>query len=167
MVLTPGVRVRTAGWLSGSRVELHLEHVEQGVRTCLATDAVVLATGFRERPVGSLLRSLDPYVCRDAAGRPRVDAGYRMVLAREVAATGCAVYVQNGEAHAHGVGAPDLGMTAWRSATILNGVTGGEPYPLPRRTAFTSFGLRERVVPGVPSTRGAAAVALTPLVDGV
>ncbi|MFI1390783.1 lysine N(6)-hydroxylase/L-ornithine N(5)-oxygenase family protein [Streptomyces griseoaurantiacus] len=167
VVLTPGVRVRTAGWLSGSRVELHLEHVEQGVRTCLATDAVVLATGFRERPVGSLLRSLDPYVCRDAAGRPRVDAGYRMVLAREVAATGCAVYVQNGEAHAHGVGAPDLGMTAWRSATILNGVTGGEPYPLPRRTAFTSFGLRERVVPGVPSTGGAAAVALTPLVDGV
>ncbi|MDQ0786370.1 lysine N6-hydroxylase [Streptomyces sp. B3I7] len=169
VVLTPGVRVRTAGWLSGSRVELHLEHGGQGLRTCLATDAVVLATGFRERPVGSLLRSLEPYVCRDAAERPRVDEHYRVVLAREIAATGCAVYVQNAESHAHGVGAPDLGMTAWRSARILNAVTGEESYPLPRRTAFTSFGLRERerVVSGVPSTRGGGTVALTPLVDGV
>ena len=169
VVLTPGVRVRTAGWLSGSRVELHLEHGGQGLRTCLATDAVVLATGFRERPVGSLLRSLDPYICRDGAERPRVDEHYRVVLAREIAATGCAVYVQNAESHAHGVGAPDLGMTAWRSARILNAVTGEESYPLPRRTAFTSFGLRERerVVSGVPPTRGGGTVALTPLVDGV
>jgi len=169
VVLTPGVRVRTAGWLSGSRVELHLEHGGQGLRTCLATDAVVLATGFRERPVGSLLRSLAPYICRDGAERPRVDEHYRVVLAREIAATGCAVYVQNAESHAHGVGAPDLGMTAWRSARILNAVTGEESYPLPRRTAFTSFGLRERerVVSGVPPTRGGGTVALTPLVDGV
>jgi lysine N6-hydroxylase len=167
VVLTPGVRVRTAGWLSGSRVELHLEHGRQGLRTCLATDAVVLATGFRERPVESLLRSLDPYICRDAAGRPRIDEKYRLVLAREIAATGRAVYVQNAESHTHGVSAPDLGMTAWRSATILNAVTGTEPYPLPRRTAFTSFGLRERAASRVPSTRGGGAVALTPLVDGV
>jgi lysine N6-hydroxylase len=167
VVLTPGVRVRTAGWLSGSRVELHLEHGEQGVRTCLATDAVVLATGFRERPTGALLRSLDPYICRDAAGRPRVDEEYRVVLAREIASTGCAVFVQNAESHAHGVGAPDLGMTAWRSARILNAVTGGESYVLPGRTAFTSFGLRERVVSGGrPSAGGGGGgVVLTPLVE--
>lgn len=61
------------------------------------------------------------------------------------------VYVQNAERHTHGVGAPDLGLAAWRSATILNSLTGAEPYPLPRRTAFTSFGLdgreRHRQVP--------------------
>ncbi|HZX38456.1 MAG TPA: lysine 6-monooxygenase, partial [Streptomyces sp.] len=43
---------------------------------------------------------------------------------------------------------PDLGLAAWRSATILNSLTGKEPYPLPRRTAFTSFGLdREQALP--------------------
>jgi lysine N6-hydroxylase len=51
------------------------------------------------------------------------------------------VYVQNAERHTHGVGAPDLGLAAWRSAVILNSLMGREVYPLPRRTAFTTFGL--------------------------
>ena len=45
---------------------------------------------------------------------------------------------------AHGVGTPDLGLAAWRSATILNHLTGGPAYPQPRRTAFTTFGLAGR-----------------------
>jgi lysine N6-hydroxylase len=53
------------------------------------------------------------------------------------------VYVQNAERHTHGVGSPDLGLAAWRSATILNSLTGKEPYPMPRRTAFTTFGLQQ------------------------
>ncbi|MCS0637397.1 lysine 6-monooxygenase, partial [Streptomyces sp. LP05-1] len=52
--------------------------------------------------------------------------------------------------HTHGVGAPDLGLAAWRSATILNALTGTEPYPLPGRTAFTSFGLDRGEAPAVP-----------------
>jgi lysine N6-hydroxylase len=140
-VLTPGVEVRTAGRLGGStRLELHLVHGEQGERSRLTTDAVVLATGYRERSCKELLSGMEGYVRRDEAGRPRVDAAYRMVLEPSV---GGAVYVQNGERHTHGVGAPDLGLAAWRSAVILNDLTGKEPYPLPRRTAFTSFGLRE------------------------
>ena len=55
-----------------------------------------------------------------------------------------------------------LGLAAWRSATILNTLTGKELYPLPARTAFTSFGLEPRH--RVPQTRQAP--ALTPLVDG-
>ena len=49
-VLMPGVRVRTAGRLGATRLELHLEHADQEVRDRLVTDAVVLATGYRERP---------------------------------------------------------------------------------------------------------------------
>ncbi|MFR9675151.1 lysine N(6)-hydroxylase/L-ornithine N(5)-oxygenase family protein [Streptomyces sp. TR06-5] len=138
VVLTPGVAVRTAGRLGSSQLELHLEHAEQGRRSRLVTDAVVLATGYRERPSEGLLAPLEPYVRRDAAGRPRIDAGHRMVLDRSVTGR---VYVQNAEHHALGVGAPDLGLAAHRSAAILNDVTGKEPYPLPQRTAFTSFGL--------------------------
>ncbi|CAM5517340.1 monooxygenase [Streptomyces avidinii] len=41
------------------------------------------------------------------------------------------IFVQNGERHTHGVGAPDLGLAAWRSAAILNTLTGKEPYPQP------------------------------------
>ncbi|MFD4632162.1 lysine N(6)-hydroxylase/L-ornithine N(5)-oxygenase family protein [Streptomyces sp. NPDC058284] len=138
-VLTPGVRVRTAGRVATTRVELHLEHLQQGTRSRLTTDAVVLATGYRERPLDQLLAGLDPYIRRDSSARPRIDEQYRLVLDPSVTGS---VYVQNGERHTHGVGAPDLGLAAWRSATILNSLSDDAPYPLPDRTAFTTFGLQ-------------------------
>ncbi|MEV4972917.1 lysine N(6)-hydroxylase/L-ornithine N(5)-oxygenase family protein [Streptomyces scopuliridis] len=147
-VLTPGVSVRTAGRVAMTKIELHLEHAQQASRSRLTTDAVVLATGYRERPLDRILAGLDPYMRRDSSGRPRIDQHHRITL--DPGVTG-SVYVQNGERHTHGVGAPDLGLAAWRSATILNHLTGKESYPLPRRTAFTSFGLdgrdRTRTVP--------------------
>ncbi|OON74656.1 lysine N(6)-hydroxylase/L-ornithine N(5)-oxygenase family protein [Streptomyces tsukubensis] len=140
-VLTPGVSVRTAGRVATTKIELHLEHHQQGTRSRLTTDAVVLATGYRERPLDGLLAGLDPYMRRDAAERPRIDGQYRLVLDPTITNTGSHVYVQNAERHTHGVGTPDLGLAAWRSATILNSATGATPYPLPHRTAFTTFGL--------------------------
>lgn len=139
-VLTPGVRVRTAGRGGRSGLELHVEHTEQEERGVLTTDAVVLATGYTERATDGMLAALHPYLRRDGSDRPLVDEEYRLVLDRAV--TG-AVFVQNAERHTHGVGAPDLGLAAYRSAVILNAMTGRESYPLPRRTAFTRFGLRE------------------------
>ncbi|MEW2286520.1 SidA/IucD/PvdA family monooxygenase [Streptomyces sp. NPDC047841] len=159
-VLTPGVRVRTAGRIATSKIELHLEHVQQDSRSRLTTDAVVLATGYRERPLDRILAGLDPYIRRDSGERPRIDEEYRLVLDPSVTGS---VYVQNAELHTHGVGAPDLGLTAWRSATILNALTGKEPYPLPARTAFTSFGLQE---PAARVPQGRQPQRLTPLVEG-
>ncbi|MFE0421518.1 lysine N(6)-hydroxylase/L-ornithine N(5)-oxygenase family protein [Streptomyces sp. NPDC058953] len=146
-VLVPGVRVRTAGRVATTRVELHLEHVRQGTRSRLTTDAVVLATGYRERPVGRVLAGLDPYLRRDPEGRPRTDESYRLTLDPSV--TG-AVYVQGGGTRTHDIGAPGPWLTAWRGATVLNALTGREPYPLPRRTAFTTFGLERPEPPHVP-----------------
>jgi lysine N6-hydroxylase len=159
-VLTPAVTVRTAGRVATSKVELHLEHGQQGVRSRLTTDAVVLATGYRERPLGQILAGLDPYLRRDSSERPRIDDQFRLVLDPSV--TGH-VHVQNAELHTHGVGAPDLGLAAWRSATILNSLTGKDPYPLPGRTAFTTFGLQQP--PEVPQARHTTRT-LTPLIEG-
>ncbi|MFG1806650.1 lysine N(6)-hydroxylase/L-ornithine N(5)-oxygenase family protein [Streptomyces sp. NPDC049040] len=155
-VLTPGVTVRTAGRIGTSGVELHLEHADQGTRTRMVTSAVVIATGYRERPLDQLLGQLDAHVLRDEAGRPRIDARHRLELDRHVTGR---IYVQNAERHTHGVGAPDLGLAAWRSAVVLNDLTGlltgAEHYPLPARTAFTTFGLDGASACDVP-TRTAA-----------
>lgn len=159
-VLTPGVRVRTAGRIATTQVELHLEHTQQATRSRLTTDAVVLATGYQERPLDRVLAGLDPYLRRDSRERPRVDEQFRLVL--DPAVTGSA-YVQNAESHSHGVGAPDLGLAAWRSATILNSLTGQETYRLPTRTAFTTFGLQQPG-PQIPAARQGQ--TLTPLVEG-
>lgn len=111
-----------------------------------------------------MLAGLDPYMRRDSRERPRVDDRFRMILDPSITASGRHVYVQNAELHTHGVGAPDLGLAAWRSATILNTLTGKEPYPLPSRTAFTTFGLEPR--PQIPHARQAKTpTPLTPLVD--
>ncbi|MFF4485784.1 lysine N(6)-hydroxylase/L-ornithine N(5)-oxygenase family protein [Streptomyces sp. NPDC001544] len=158
-VLTPGVHVRTAGRIATTKIELHLEHTRQGTRSRLTTNAVVLATGYRERPLDRLLAGLDPYLRRDNRERPRVDEHFRMIL--DPCVTG-AVYVQSAGLHTHGVGAPDLGLAAWRSATILNTLTGKDPYPLPTRTAFTTFGLDRQ--PHLPDTRRPAPT-LVPLID--
>ncbi|MBP5940271.1 SidA/IucD/PvdA family monooxygenase [Streptomyces sp. LBUM 1476] len=157
-VLTPGVKVRTAGRIATTKVELHLDHVQQGTRSRLTTDAVILATGYQERPLDRLLAGLDPYLRRDNAERPRIDEEFRLVLDPVVTGN---VYVQNAERHTHGVGAPDLGLTAWRSATILNSLTRKETYQLPNRTAFTTFGLEAN--PRVPAARQPR--VLTPLVE--
>jgi lysine N6-hydroxylase len=157
-LLTPGVRVRTAGRIATTKIELHLEHIQQNTRSRLTTDAVVLATGYRERPLDRILTGLDPYLRRDNRERPRIDEDFRLLLDPSV--TGSA-YVQNAERHTHGIGTPDLGLAAWRSATILNSLTGERPYPLPARTAFTTFGLEHSH--RIPQARQAP--TLTPLVE--
>ncbi|GAA2263186.1 monooxygenase [Streptomyces ruber] len=159
-VLTPGVLVRTAGRIASTRIELHLEHIQQGTRSRLSTDAVVLATGYRERPLDRMIAGLEPYIRRDNSERPCVDDRFRLVL--DPAVTG-SVHVQNAGLHAHGVGTPDLGLAAWRSATILNHLTGKNPYPLPDRTAFTTFGLAQHQALQVPSARRPR--TLLPLVE--
>jgi lysine N6-hydroxylase len=166
-VLTPGVRVRTAGRIATTKIELHLEHLQQNTRSRLTTDAVVLATGYRERPLDRILAGLDPYLRRDSRERPRVDEHFRLALDPCVTAAGCHIHVQNAERHTHGVGTPDLGLAAWRSATILNALTGEETYPLPSRTAFTTFGLDQQQHPRVPQARRPGRTpVLTPLVEG-
>ncbi|ALC26506.1 SidA/IucD/PvdA family monooxygenase [Streptomyces sp. CFMR 7] len=138
VTLTPGIEVTGASLTDSGRIRLAVEHGQQEARGSLTTDAVVLATGYRERPLDTLLAALDPYIVRDSAGRPQVDESQRLVLAPEIEGS---VFVQNAERHTHGVGTPDLGLAAWRSAVIVNTLTGKETYPLPDRTAFTTFGL--------------------------
>ena len=135
VVLAPGVEVTDASRVDG-RFELALRHVQQRDHATVTTDAVVCATGYQERDLGDLLGPLGTELERDAAGRLLVDADYRIGTA-----AGGSLYVQNAERHTHGVGAPDLGLIAWRAATILNSVCGKKVYPLPERTAFTTFGL--------------------------
>ncbi|MFL6119402.1 lysine N(6)-hydroxylase/L-ornithine N(5)-oxygenase family protein [Actinophytocola sp.] len=135
VVLAPAVEVTGAAQVNG-RLELALRHVQQGGDATVTTDAVVCATGYQERDLGDLLGPLGTELDRDAAGRLVVDADYRVGTS-----TRGSLYVQNAERHTHGVGAPDLGLIAWRAATILNSVCGKKVYPLPERTAFTTFGL--------------------------
>jgi lysine N6-hydroxylase len=138
VLLAPGVEVAAASRRAG-RIELTLRHTQENSTATVRTDAVVCATGYAERDLGELLAPLRGMIKRDGSGRLAIGADYRVELAAEV---GGSLFVQNAERHTHGVGAPDLGLAAWRSASIVNTVCGSLVYPLPDRTAFTTFGLR-------------------------
>ena len=71
------------------------------------------------------------------AGRPVVELDYRLRLADGSPST---LFVQNGELHTHGVGAPDLGLGAHRNAVIVNALAGREVYAVRERNVFQSFG---------------------------
>ncbi|GAB3181112.1 SidA/IucD/PvdA family monooxygenase [Nesterenkonia halophila] len=119
---------------SGEGVELTLRHRQLGETVSRTAEQLVLATGYAPR-AASMLAGVEHVIGRDDAGRLAVARDYH------VDTLGGRIFVQNGEEHTHGLTAPDLGMGAWRSASILASITGREPYPLERRVAFQQFGV--------------------------
>ncbi|MFI7061076.1 lysine N(6)-hydroxylase/L-ornithine N(5)-oxygenase family protein [Kribbella sp. NPDC050124] len=116
-------------------IELTLHHADSGKTFQHFTDAVVAATGYRNRPL-PFMTALEEQVRRDAAGRWIINRDHS--VATEDTLTG-RLFVANADLHSHGVAAPDLGIGAIRNATILNAVAGREVFRLPKSTAFTSF----------------------------
>lgn len=112
---------------------LSLRHQETGETTERTAQQLVLATGYAPRDP-EFLRPVDQLIRRDRAGRPDVDLEFH------IDTLGGRLFVQNAEEHTHSLTAPDLGMGAWRNATILKNVTGREVYPIERNIAFQEFG---------------------------
>ncbi|MCX4471965.1 lysine N(6)-hydroxylase/L-ornithine N(5)-oxygenase family protein [Micromonospora sp. NBC_01655] len=112
---------------------LGLRHVEQEGEFALATEGLVLATGYRHAvpdflaPVRHLLRF-------DTHGRFDVARDYSVDHAGRV-------FLQNGGTHTHSVTSPDLGMGPYRNAVIIRELLGREHYPVERRIAFQEFGV--------------------------
>ena len=137
VTLLPGVEA-----IDGSRVgegpavdlALTLRHASTGGMITVRTERLVLATGYAPRHP-DCLTPIDACIERDAQGRLIVERDHRLRLT----GTRAGLYVQNAELHTHGVGTPDLGLGAYRAATILNALTGRPFYPLPSRTAHIAF----------------------------
>lgn len=130
-----GVAVEGATPNDSGRPVLRCRHRDTGDVFEHETGLVIAATGYRQRrpvflpPVERLLR-------RDEQGRYKIRFDHSIELDEPI---GNRIFVAHGDLHSHGVAAPDLGIVAYRNATILNVISGREVYPLPRRTAFSSF----------------------------
>jgi lysine N6-hydroxylase len=118
-------------------VELTLHHSDSGKKFQHFCDAVVAATGYRNRPL-PFMTALEDRVRRDAAGRWVINRDHSVETDDALAGR---LFVSNADLHSHGVAAPDLGIGAIRNATILNAVAGREVFRLPKSTAFTSFAI--------------------------
>ncbi|MCH8613402.1 lysine N(6)-hydroxylase/L-ornithine N(5)-oxygenase family protein [Arsenicicoccus dermatophilus] len=130
-LVRPASSLESVTEVSG-RLRLTWRHTETGQGFESETDHVVLATGYAPRR---------PSFLDGLAAHLRLDDRGRLDVARDFTVDDAGlVLVQNAEEHTHGLSAPDLGMGPWRSAQIINQVTGREVYPVEDRIAFQTFG---------------------------
>ncbi|MEV5233116.1 lysine N(6)-hydroxylase/L-ornithine N(5)-oxygenase family protein [Streptomyces pseudogriseolus] len=130
-------RLLTNSSLTSARYEdgtytLGFRQDEQGKDFEIATEGLVLATGYHyEQPA-----FLEPV--RD---RLRFDSHGRFDVARNYAidVTGRGVFLQNAGVHTHSITSPDLGMGAYRNASIIRELLGAEYYPVEKGIAFQEF----------------------------
>jgi lysine N6-hydroxylase len=120
----------------GTRYRLLCRQVEEDQFFVHETECAVLATGY-EYSVPGFLGGVQDLIRWDGADRYVVDLDYRLELTQNIPN---GIFVQNGEIHTHGVGAPDLGLGAHRSAVIINDLADRVVYPVRERNVFQQFG---------------------------
>jgi lysine N6-hydroxylase len=111
------------------------------------TDVVIFGTGYKTA-VPSFLSGMKGRLACDDAGRFKITKDYRL---EPLYGDAGSIFVQNGEMHTHGVGAPDLGLGAHRNAVIINQLAGREVYPVQTKNVFQTFGVEKRAAAVVPS----------------
>jgi len=116
---------------------LTLYQHEQEKSHQLNSDVVILATGYHPY-IPDCLQGIKHIVDWDEDGQLVIQENYKVKLNKEGQNH---IFVQNGELHTHGVGAPDLGLGAFRNATIINQLAGKEIYQTYEKNVFQQFGL--------------------------
>jgi len=105
-------------------------------------DCVIAGTGYRYG-LPECLNTLLPAIVHDEFEQPIIDRDYALkyVLTHQKDnATDGKIFVQNQEVHTHGVGAPDLGLGAYRAGCIINQLTGEQAYDTDALKVFQNFG---------------------------
>ncbi|MFG2632911.1 lysine N(6)-hydroxylase/L-ornithine N(5)-oxygenase family protein [Streptomyces sp. NPDC048362] len=123
--------LRTAS-REGDRYLLGLRQEEQGRDYELASEGLILATGYRY---------VEPAFLAPVRSRLRYDSRGNFDIGRNYAidVTGRGVFLQNAGVHAHSITSPDLGMGAYRNAYIIRELLGSEYYPVEKSIAFQEF----------------------------
>jgi lysine N6-hydroxylase len=118
--------------------QLDFYHNESEKDFKVDTDAVVLATGYKYNEPG-FLSAINDRIARNTDGLFQVHRNYAIDI------NGKEIFVQNAELHTHGFVTPDLGMGAYRNASIINSILGFEIYPVEKRIAFQQFSVNDEL----------------------
>ena len=114
------------------RIRLHFYHTQQEREFTKVTDAVILATGY-SYSIPKCLESIRSIIHISENGKYLAARNYSIDKA------GKTIFIQNGELNTHGFVTPDLGMGAYRNASIINTILGYDYYKVEKRIAFQNF----------------------------
>ncbi|QLE78445.1 L-lysine 6-monooxygenase [Francisella sp. Scap27] len=121
---------------NSEKLDCYFYHNHQESDFLIQTDRVIAATGYKS-DINSPLRKLEKFITKDSQGNFNISRDYQVVMKN----TKLNIFVQNAEMLSHGVGTPDLGLGAYRSATIANELLQEKIYHLPRKNVFSDFGV--------------------------
>ena len=113
--------------------DLYFLHTELQQFFKLATNAVVLATGYHAI-IPSFIKPIKEHIQWTEKEQYKVNRNYSIDKNNQI-------FVQNADLHTHGFNAADLGMGPHRNAVILNSILGYEHYKTERNTSFQCYGL--------------------------
>jgi len=116
--ILPGARLTGLEERGDGSYQACVSGPDAGSEQTLDADVVVLATGFAQQ----LPPCVAPLLLVNDDGAARVGPDYRVESDRYP------VYVQNGALKSHGIADPNLSLSAWRSAVILNSVSGRQVF---------------------------------------
>ncbi|ASK64056.1 lysine 6-monooxygenase [Virgibacillus phasianinus] len=114
--------------------QLSMCQYEQGENKQVESEIVILATGYHPF-IPACFNGIKSILEWDELGQLVVHEDYQLNNAGHHH-----LFIQNGELHTHGVGAPDLGLGAFRNATIINQIAGKEIYQIYENSVFQQFG---------------------------
>ncbi|GAB4286991.1 MAG: lysine N(6)-hydroxylase/L-ornithine N(5)-oxygenase family protein [Oscillatoriaceae cyanobacterium] len=121
----------------GERFILGYRHRQQDNRFNHESDCIILATGYHHG-IPKCVDNLKNLIHWDDKGRYVVKLDYSLALTTDIPNQ---IFVQNGELHSHGIGAPDLGLGAHRNSVIINQLLGRTVYRVDHRNVFQQFGV--------------------------
>jgi len=114
---------------------LTLHQYEQDSFEKEESEIVIMATGYHAKEP-AFMEGLREHLLFDEKGQLKISEFYQVEMKKK----GAPLFVQNGELHTHGVGAPDLGLGAYRNAVLINQIAGESVYKLYKNTVFQKFG---------------------------
>ena len=120
----------------GDALLVSLHDIDRGGPERCAADVVIFCTGYRSR-VPDYLEPLRGRVT-NTDGTFEVNEDYSL---RWDGPDGLRLFVQNFAEGTHGIADPNLSLSSWRSARILNAVLGRDQYRVDQATSTMSWQL--------------------------
>lgn len=116
---------------------LQLRHGLDGAHRVLEADAVVLCTGFK-RALPPCLAQLMPDIETDSSGQVILSEDF---CTNWQGSKSNRIYMVNAGMRSHGIAEPQLSLTSWRAATIINHVMARQVYDLTEQDHILDWGL--------------------------
>ncbi|WP_071058088.1 SidA/IucD/PvdA family monooxygenase [Pelistega sp. MC2] len=121
-------------------LRLLFEHIPLEREFSLDSDAVILATGYSHQWPDWFENLKKDLLVTDEYNNYIIDTNFSLRLQSGVQGR---IFMQNADIFQQGVGAPDLGIGAYRNAVIINQLLSQNYYHIPERTSFQNYGLPE------------------------